>query len=67
MYGLMIQSIPEVARAQIEERRREADRYHLGRLAQRIFKRSTDVRRTAAGALPLGAGGTGTTPALGVR
>jgi hypothetical protein len=66
MHGHMVLSIPEVARAQIEERRREADRYHVGRLALRLFKRSAAGHHLAAGGLPLSEGSISATPALGV-
>ena len=38
MYGLMTAEMPELARALVAERRRECDRYHLGRLAARLAR-----------------------------
>ena len=64
MYGHLVTNIPEVNRAQIEERRREADRYERGRLARRLFERTT---RHGAGVVtdpPLPRGGVPATPAL---
>jgi len=66
MYGHLVTSIPEVNRAQIEERRREAERYELGRLARRLFKRTTRHSADAVTDTPLPPR-VSATPALGAR
>ena len=63
MYGHMVTSIPEVNRAQIDERRREAERYELGRLARHLFKRTARHGALADAMLP--PCGVPATPALG--
>jgi hypothetical protein len=65
MYGHMVTSNPEVARAQIEERRREAERYELGRLARRLFKRTRRDGHEPAIDNARPRGGVAASPALG--